>query len=987
MKNQNNSGKYIIKDKIRDLCYENIYGTGLSGRVYLQAQKTVKKDYSAFSDYIFNAKNAAVKRDSASADFFRIDNQTELFLSKWYEIEIISKIIKAKIESDTNAIKILTSYGFEVLDINPTSIKNNGQEIEYTFYDNKIFFTCDNLGDITINSEKEILFDIKEYRPEFIEYNGKNINVKNGKVYLDNYNGELCNDINIDFIKFKLTKGNSSKKDNVTTIELQDDESLDVSVFDTFFNEDVQEVYFNNNSKVKFKIKNKLKEFGQLEIYDKRRDIPVNGTVSISTNTYQLKCQSRAIDILVNSPSQYHKALLYLSDDKDLAQLDYFGRVKEMEIDFKILTRLDLKGNANQRSFVNKALQTPDFMILEGPPGSGKTTALLEFIYQAIKQGKKVMLSASTHVAVDNVLEKLLSHPDSKELLKYINPVRIGSEDNIYVDDVKKFTYENIMSTIPTDCQQMVEESFNLVCGTTIGILQYPYFKNKLGNNQNIQGTIEPIFDYLIIDEASKTTFNEFLVPAIFAKKWIIVGDVKQLAPYVEKNDLVPTLINSQVLRDKSIREAIYFLMMISKMKKTELYNKAFLMSGSTIKYLDEYLDKENYILVTSLKTNNLFTISLDDIKEESYKLCSLDSSNRTVLIDESIAKQVIPLLNTKILVIGKSKNISRGLYFDEFQILHYRFKDFYKESMELDDRYSKRLEDEILWRLIRMYELAHSDNFATVNYEKYIEEVKKYISKDRINDYNKIISMISEIALPSIIASLQQGIKKQSFDVKNTILNSGFSSSDKLNRFESLEFQYRMHEDISRLPRELVYNNQALKDDKRTYPEFKYFKQESRFTVIDVNGANVTRNQNEKEATVIIENLIRISNYAKAQNLKYEIAILSFYNGQVTLLRKKLQKYFNSNAKYNFSNGNLKVTLNTVDKFQGQEAQIVFISMVQNKRVGFMDSINRVNVAITRAKEKLIIVGDKQFFSKKQSNSTLLKNLFKEEVSNENRN
>ena len=45
-------------------------------------------------------------------------------------------------------------------------------------------------------------------------------------------------------------------------------------------------------------------------------------------------------------------------------------------------------------------------MILEGPPGSGKTTAILEFIYQATSIGKKVLLVASTHVAVDNVLEK-----------------------------------------------------------------------------------------------------------------------------------------------------------------------------------------------------------------------------------------------------------------------------------------------------------------------------------------------------------------------------------------------------------------------------------------------------------------------------------------------------------------------------------------------------------------------------------------------------
>lgn len=42
-------------------------------------------------------------------------------------------------------------------------------------------------------------------------------------------------------------------------------------------------------------------------------------------------------------------------------------------------------------------------------------------------------------------------------------------------------------------------------------------------------------FDYLIIDECSKTTFQEFLVPAMYAKKWILVGDIRQLSLFVER--------------------------------------------------------------------------------------------------------------------------------------------------------------------------------------------------------------------------------------------------------------------------------------------------------------------------------------------------------------------------------------------------------------------------------------------------------------------
>ncbi|MDY0139917.1 MAG: AAA domain-containing protein [Candidatus Izemoplasmatales bacterium] len=962
------------KWKIKDLCYENIYGPAL-----FPAQRTVEKDYSAFKDYINNATQAAKMREGVSAKFFRVDNQKEFILSKWYVLDINSKIINNQVVSDSSKIQAVESLGFDVVDIPLKSIESNGKKIDFKIHKGSAYFSSEKIDKLVINRNEEISYDLRQYSPEFVEYKGQKINVRNGKVYIEDSGDAPCYDIFLDFITFELYNTQSGKKENTVIIELEDDESLEVSVFDTFFSEDVEDIYFGKDKYDKYKIKRKFKEFGQLELYvNKGKSIPNEGTINISTNTYQLMCQTRAIDILINSPSQYHKALLYLSDDKQKAELDPFNAVNEMNIDFKVLTREDLKGNTNQRKFVKKALQTPDFMILEGPPGSGKTTTILEFIYQVLKEGKKVMLSASTHVAIDNVLEKILTHKDSKELLKYINPVRIGSEDNIYVDEVKQFTYENIMSGISSEYHQMVEDSFNLVCGTTIGILQYPLFKKTIGDNRGNMSTIEPVFDYLIIDEASKTTFNEFLVPAIFAKKWIIVGDVKQLAPYVEKNDLVPTLLNSKALKTKSLREAIYFLMMISKMRKTDLSNKAFMMSGSTIQYLDKYLDSDSYIAVTSLKTENLFTISNDDIKSDSYKLCALDSANRTILIDDSLAKKVIPLLNTKTLVVGKSKNIAREIYFEEYAILHHRFNDFYKRTNELDDRYSKRLEDEILWRLIRIYELAHSDTVVTEKYETYIEDVKKHLDEKMLQEYDKTIAMISEIALPSIITLLQQGIKKRSFNTKDTILNSGFSEIDKVNRFESLEYQYRMHQEISMLPRKLVYNDQALKDDKRTYDEFKYFKNESRFIVLDVNGATVTRNQNEKEAKVILEHLEEIAKYAKNQDIRYEIAILSFYNGQVSLLRKILQRYFKSNAKYNFSDGHIKVSLNTVDKFQGQEADIVFLSMVQNSRVGFMDSINRVNVAVTRAKEKLILVGDKKYFATTQNESVLLKYLFK---------
>ena len=73
----------------------------------------------------------------------------------------------------------------------------------------------------------------------------------------------------------------------------------------------------------------------------------------------------------------------------------------------------------------------------------------------------------------------------------------------------------------------------------------------------------------------------------------------------------------------------------------------------------------------------------------------------------------------------------------------------------------------------------------------------------------------------------------------------------------------------------------------------------------------------------------------------------------------------------------NAEIMIYSVDKFQGKEADIVFLSMVKsgNASLGFMDSPNRLNVAITRAKYQMVIVGNLNYF-KKQEKSKLLQKL-----------
>jgi superfamily I DNA and/or RNA helicase len=86
------------------------------------------------------------------------------------------------------------------------------------------------------------------------------------------------------------------------------------------------------------------------------------------------------------------------------------------------------------------------------------------------------------------------------------------------------------------------------------------------------------------------------------------------------------------------------------------------------------------------------------------------------------------------------------------------------------------------------------------------------------------------------------------------------------------------------------------------------------------------------------------------------EIGIITFYGAQV----KELQKMHKEGK---FGPGKYKIDV--VDSFQGMERNIVIISTVRTDKIGFAKAIERINVAFSRAKRLLIVVGDKDFFAK----------------------
>ena len=222
--------------------------------------------------------------------------------------------------------------------------------------------------------------------------------------------------------------------------------------------------------------------------------------------------------------------------------------------------------------------------------------------------------------------------------------------------------------------------------------------------------------------------------------------------------------------------------------------------------------------------------------------------------------------------------------------------------------------------------------------------------------------------------------------------------------RLVSLSYQHRMHPHISAFPREQFYSEQSdrlsdysgfgnseaqlLRDASQMTEgrEWGYRRYAARAVWTEVSPERGRRrgrgNENTAEVKVTIRELQAFVEWAashpRPDGKIWEVAVLTFYRAQEKLLRQELQKL--SRARGNSRNfklpaGNVvvHVTLCTVDRFQGHEADMVLLSFVKSGTVGFLNSPNRLNVALTRARYQLVLIGHRSFFASERHQSDLL--------------
>ncbi|KAJ7976814.1 DNA-binding protein SMUBP-2 [Quillaja saponaria] len=235
----------------------------------------------------------------------------------------------------------------------------------------------------------------------------------------------------------------------------------------------------------------------------------------------------------------------------------------------------------SQKDAISKALSSKNVFLLHGPPGTGKTTTVVEIILQEVKRGSKILVCAASNIAVDNIVERLAPH--RVKLVRLGHPARLlpqvldsaldaqvlRGDNSALANDIRKemkalngkllktkdkSTRRNIQKELRTlskeerKRQQLavtdVIKNTDVVLTTLIGASS-----QKLNNTS---------FDLVIIDEAAQALEIACWIPLLKGSRCILAGDHLQLPPTIqsveaEKKGLGRTLFErlAEMYRDE----------------------------------------------------------------------------------------------------------------------------------------------------------------------------------------------------------------------------------------------------------------------------------------------------------------------------------------------------------------------------------------------------------------------------------------------------
>lgn len=658
-------------------------------------------------------------------------------------------------------------------------------------------------------------------------------------------------------------------------------------------------------------------------------NIASSGEISISM---------RMAEIALQRQSKALKCVQYKENVNPEISEIIFNPEKASSKNNLILTEGDCKSTEIDRSkllSLEKALSSDNMFLLQGPPGTGKTTFIAELVYQILhgndkfkgNPDAKILIASQSHVAVDHSLSKI------KKLIPDIKMIRVGIID--------KMAEASRDYTLDIFCKEWTQK---VIENCKIALTKY---KEEIGIDDSLQEKNGMISE---IESITQEISN-------------LMEELKDVETELEKVNVLDA--KWKFVNDK-----------ISSMKK----KVSIKTSGVTEEHLSRIIDE--------------FTDSLSGLNDKLASIIdeSIELSEQKMTLEERYAA-----INENMGVKGREVNEWKELLGVTSQEEYLQVKDDIQNSLKENKKkyatYSKveslckewqkrvTLGDGLMQESLADATLVGATCLGIASLSDGIEFNYDWVIVDEagkatppeilvpiclgkkvvlVGDHKQLPPVVDE-ALLKLQDKERMSIRKEDleqslFEYLENRLNGDCKSI--------LDEQYRMNPVIGDLISELFYDGQLVSKTSREEKTIPLKMYEEKPLVWLTTSENADRREerisdsygNSCEAKIIFEQLLLIDEELGEQKFKKETAIIAGYRGQ----RDKLNRLYESNYKVKFHN--MTVEINTVDAFQGRETDIVFYSVVRSNeegKLGFLKDVRRLNVAFSRAKELLVVVGD----------------------------
>lgn len=697
---------------------------------------------------------------------------------------------------------------------------------------------------------------------------------------------------------------------------------------------------------------------------------------SIKVGNKRRKAIMKVIDSKANITSNM---LMRLSAGEEDTQSG--GNINPITSDvlIKMFGKPDFTISENFRDAMNIAINTPDIALIQGPPGTGKTTLINGIIQRLSSMGGKnykILVSSEQHEALYNVVDKISSQsmPAFITSEKYSQQARFENQEKI---------------------NDITEKYQNKLLGICDDILSESSFKNRYSQE------LSKIIYCIKKIEESNYNHKEIKKESELIRQSIFYldcrNDVKDIIEKIEykikdktnseNSEYATEIINKKLKAQRLDREVFFNDDGIQQLKELQrtlgIYGYKDLLIDEDLKLkliydrdesvFDDYV---NYVLkvknqiVPDIDEFELEITSLKELFDKLIEKIRYNSANRIKSVDdiiEAFKYRVYDIDNVKELIQKYTSVIGSTCAQAEKSIDIVELNSLKQYDYVIIDEAARANPLDIMIPVILGVKVIMVGDHMQLPHYIETQYVKKFKSeKEKLKNYNE------ELLTKSLFEVLYESLEK-----------SWKEGKLKFRRHIQIQEQHRMNPIIGNFISREFYEKEVIDADGKKEIKGKIYNGPD--TKNKINNYNVYNGKNvvfvnvpitsgmeemycnshirypEAIKTIdILKNIIRNN-----QNKEMKIGIISFYKAQVALLNQMLKE--------NFANETLKqIECNTVDSYQGKEFDIVILSTTRSNNESGSGSLgfiyyakSRINVALSRAKALLIVVGDERTLTK----------------------